>query len=201
VAKVLNHTPEQPLSEAELVDVAIAFANGTDFVMSGVRPTPYPEGAVANLQKVIAGHLESMICEDQELSVDDQKRAAARRRAALSKHLLEMQWGARWDSARCVVRAVPGGLQFRYFETLLTAYAVANRGVALLLDPTQEYGAKLCRCRLATCRQFFLEKRPDDGKRGRTLRRYCSSRHRDEGHEQLADARRQRVATKQRRKA
>lgn len=84
-------------------------------------------------------------------------------------------------------------VQHRYEPESLEA--ILSYVFLLLLDSSRPYGHDLCRCRLATCGRFFLSPKP---KTGRRRTRYCSSLHMNLVHE--ADSSR-RVAESRRRRA
>jgi len=68
------------------------------------------------------------------------------------------------------------GVQIYYRHFPLDLEAAIGFGLLLLLDPTRPYGKNLCRCKLKSCRRFFLAIKKTTG---RPRRQYCSEEHLD----------------------
>ena len=82
----------------------------------------------------------------------------------------------------------------RHFRDI---HAVLSEGVLLLMDEHKPYGRTLCRCRLPSCRKFYLARRNPKG--GPANRTYCSPEHREE-HHNSAERKATDAATKRARK-
>jgi hypothetical protein len=66
----------------------------------------------------------------------------------------------------------------RHFRDI---HAVLSEGLLLLMDEQKTFGRTLCRCRLPSCRKFYLARRNPKG--GPANRTYCSPTHRDDYHD------------------
>jgi hypothetical protein len=173
----LVNTDERPLSEREVVDATLAFANGSDLRIDGTVPPKYPEDAVERLQALIRNHLERVLSEP----------------TALARELWEAGWlksPGVWARAHEIARAIEGGIAIDSRGEYISGYQIANRGVALLLDPrpprAPDFQRKLCQCQFSECRRFFLEAQRG---RGRPQRLYCCKDHMLRGHDERGEVR------------
>ena len=171
------NTDERALSEREVVDATLAFANGSDVRFDGTAPAKYAEGALERLQTLIRDHLERVLSEPTALARELWR-------------LVGLKSPGVWARTHEIARAIDGGIAIDSRGEFISGYQLANRGIALLLDPrpprAPDFQRKLCRCRFSECRRFFLEEQRG---RGRPQRFYCCKDHMLRGHDERGEQR------------
>jgi len=182
------------LSESELIDLAIEFANTGDeraysTLRSGVR---FPQ---RRLDEVTAEYTKR-----SELWARDRLSP----KTLMERHRRVLRWDmtaiagkrvtpvmlATWRQHAAGLMLFPeyrmdGSVTYRYvaFQRFQVPPIAALAHVLLALNRAgAARTGKLCQCKLSTCERFFLAARPADGM-GRTIRDYCpGSDHRDQAH-------------------
>lgn len=175
-----------PLSERELVETAIDFANRGDPqdwwpLVIGVKRTPPPPGSFWEQdERGLASPFESE--RDQfraSLSIFMQRRefeTSVSKLAESAEHMILV------PSFEIVGKSVR--LEYWYVSEDMAARLSYIQ--LLLTDPSKPYGSDLCQCQLGTCGKFFFVQKP---KTGRPRRNYCCDEHMLEVHEAQSPAR------------
>src|SRR5579863_9456688 len=164
----IENGPTCPATDEQLVSALIEFANGRD-----VELLHMPE----NRPQERGGEREELQSEFSALLA-----RAAENRAKLAEVFLK-QVGLPLLASLRIAPAISfgrGGFTLAYARDFRTLRSALQYAVLLLLDLNQPFGDALCRCRLASCRAFYLAKRNPKG--GPANRNYCSPKHRTEAH-------------------
>jgi len=208
----LENRRDRPLSEREIIDATLAFANGADLRIDGegeheMRLSETDGEVVLEIKGESEPAVQISGTKAEIAAIGNRQREAIRRflvrvmkePGTLGRELLNQGWTKSWAKVERVVRPTEAGVSIRYYDRLFTPYLLANRGILLLLDPERGFGEKLCQCQLGACGDFFLEIRPP---RGRPQRRYCSAEHMALGHKERGAIRMRKIRTtlRQRRK-
>lgn len=176
-----------PMSERDLVDEAIKFANASPDVDDLWRFLPLSLGVKMPFKSF--------------RRVRKQKRltpAYGQERDAFRLDLTQIARGDQLSHPEEITEAARGMLLIPDANLegrqLLVAYRYAPQDLSatlayvllLLADPNRGYGRELSQCRLNRCQKFFFSVRPETG-RPRT--RYCSDEHMKEAHQASASQR------------
>jgi hypothetical protein len=177
---VLRNLVEKPLTEQQIVEATVAYANG------------------ARLTIEQSGALEGIVYSMNGEQIEDAERFRSHVRLDLEKMITDphavavklIQMEGHWPAHQIMrtVRRVPGGVQLVIQERFDSVSALVSLGVLFLLDVSRGYRQKLCQCGWAPCGRFFFETRPP---RGRPQRKYCRRSHLDLTHNHKATERMQ----------
>jgi hypothetical protein len=167
----LKNTPIDPLSEEQIVEAAIAFANGA--TISLLDQVARPTALEAELrQELIRGHLGEIISgnvdeEDLSTGLDDD---------GFFKTI----------SPRLYLRKTKKGFTVAFYYTFADWFSVVKLGSFFLHDSERPFRERLCRCQLASCGRFFFKIQHATGA---PQRKYCCSEHMLKGHDLSAASR------------
>ena len=204
---VVRNPPTNPLSDEQVVLATIAVANGA------LLELPDPSAAAAARSSGPLGYRGRY----RLLLMPDDKPAPSHARhgrdrelwiaglrnlldsirdsdalARVRKHIVSAQWKiAAWRTKTIFTH---DGVDFHVanYHKFLTEESVVTFGLMLLADSKKGFGARLCRCRLATCGLFFLER----GDIGHPQRDYCCVQHLPGQHDPDTKVRRTRPSAK-----
>lgn len=193
-----NRARVAPLSEQELLDAALEFANKGSArawlaLLSGIKVPAdlFSSPRVAAIaDRVVAEEFEparQRLVDDMAAVVRGADTSAIARRAAR-------------EAARVVLvphfELVDGALRVTHRYLAQDLAARVSYVVLLLLDSSRDFGRRLCQCKLETCERFFWERRSTQG--GRRGRSFCSPEHMREHNSATAAERVRRHREKQR---
>lgn len=203
----LKNSAEQPLTEREIVEATVAFANGANLeidglVARGAFPHEVGDRKIESSLKLRRALQENPIPSLGEMPTSDipvdvgayraQMRTATRMRLAdlLADPVASAREyvGRSFEdvvSAKTILRATPAGLVRANYYTFSTDSDLVLLG-SVLLAADASLREKLCQCQLASCGVFFFEKKPATG---RPQRRYCTRAHMLRSHDENASQR------------
>lgn len=208
----LKNSPDTPLSERQIVEATIAFANGAQLQIEGlVARGPTETIGDAQIEHQLAearaarqagrprdgAFLGAQIPQDLIVpSVEEHRRNL---RAWVQQFIRLIRRHPHQAAAEIirrdmvflveqkpVVRQGPQGLQLGSYYAFSTYADLVNLGVMLLADVDRAFNNKLCECQLEGCGAFFFEKKPETG---RPQRKYCTQTHMLEAHTRNAAVR------------
>jgi hypothetical protein len=156
-AAELTNTPDKPATDEAILVAAIAFANGAPLTLHLDKKTL--KATNAQRRELVRG-LESGL--DSPLGPLVQLVRG-----------VKLSYGASLSDDGSSLRL---NIQ-RDFKTVEAVLAMA---VVLTMDKKHEFGSKVCRCKLQTCKAFFMAKQNPKG--GPPNRTYCSPEHLAEHH-------------------
>jgi hypothetical protein len=180
--RVVN-TPAKPLNDAGIVNAALAFVSGASLMLPTVDGLPdlrevARQGSPEAWPIALALSVGEFLHEDQGL------REKACRLLALvtgKSQPGELQAAVSDPTWRCEATEQPvyrAGSRQRIgrFTAFRGHRALVVKGVMLAIDSSADFASTLGRCRLSTCRAFFLARQSPKG--GRPNKIYCSPAHR-----------------------
>lgn len=166
-----------PLAESELVGHAIEFANGATsrafFALLGGLELPAELWKDARTAVIADQAAAEMFEPQQRRFVDDLAAIVA------GEDTTEIARRASEAAARMVLvpqyELADGALEVKHRYIAEDLDARLAYITLLLLDGQRDYGRRLCRCRLESCRKFFWERRSEHG--GKPGRSFCGPEH------------------------
>jgi hypothetical protein len=201
----LTNTPQRPLSEREIAEATIAFANGARLDIEGLERTSLTGSTGDKELEVLLRILRSFPKSGREpgspaeavpqtvadLRANYRSDTKALLSAALKKPeaaaaVLVDRGTEHVVHLRPLLRKVPGGLSLTSYYQFATELDLVKVGQILLIDRERGFLAKLCQCQLEECGDFFFEVKPATG---RPQRLYCSREHMLRAHDENASAR------------
>jgi hypothetical protein len=187
----LKNFPGQPLTEREIVEATVAFANGADLEIDGLVAERGGKTGEAKVRELllIAGVAPKDV-EDhlRRLHVEVHKRLSViihSGRKALSLWYADQQFES-VVPVKPVMRTSPKGASFALHYAFSSYWDLVVLGQLLLADPERPHSEKLFQCQLKSCGTLFFEKRPHTG---RPQRKYCSRPHMLQAHDENATKR------------
>jgi hypothetical protein len=211
----LRNTPVHPLSEQEIAEATLAFANGATLKLLG-KDTFFKGRRVddeilkgffarrtASRDKAPSDHKGKVTTDEfQKYAAGFHEAIRENIRGDISRSLLDPSAVARSiverdDTAflhvNPIVHATARGLQLTYHHRFASFIDLVVFGLILLVDESRPFREKLCECHLQSCRLFFFEIKPPTG---RPQRRYCSEEHLKAAHAQNAPRRMRKIRRK-----
>jgi hypothetical protein len=197
----LKNDSLNPLSEREIVDATIAYANGANLVINGLGDRHLRDwlSGQVELRELAskAGMKHPLDLDPSVMNTDVEEfktlvRKRAREVIALSFHDVvaaaeTFRRGPLVKTAtyhsfgiRCSISDSPKGLRFNTEFAFDTFVDLVELGLALLLDDRRGFREKLCECQWGPCGFLFFEIQPPTG---RPQRKYCCSDHMLKAHD------------------
>jgi hypothetical protein len=185
----LRNTETQPLSEREIVEATVAFANGATLELKDFaegRSSQPSEEETTPSRSDSWGEPRTA----EQIREDERRVTRELLSYILSGPMLEEDVNGLTDqdlssliNPRPFFRKVDGGLTLRFAYSFCSDSDLTTLGVILLEDTERPFKEKLCQCRLESCGLFFFEVKPPTG---RPQRKYCSEEHMLMAHDQNA---------------
>jgi len=205
----LSNTAGSPLTENQIVDATIAFANGATLLIDGLVPKDSTSKFVGDdyieytlrlsravRERGISGFKE--LNENDNIPTDAEdhrKRRRTNTRVRLGwivndpKRASEELRG--WDvetgiRQKQVLRHTEHGVHLTSHYDFTFEGDLVDLGVILLTDTERGYAGRLCQCQSSSCGDFFFKVQPA---RGAPRSKYCSDEHMALGHDERAQVR------------
>jgi hypothetical protein len=205
----LRNTLPAPATDDVLVEALLEFANGGDVVIWG-QPRPLSQIRTWSRWRAQPSHEERAAHKDflngliqdpwgglPHVTDRSGKRRPANAVIQLSTLGLSGRRGDRallpgndfqtWlahmtDSieAELVLAAHPSGYSFADFRAFMNIASAMAFAMLIVMDQRRQYASQLSRCKLPSCRRFYLARKNPRG--GPPNRIYCRPNHRDEHH-------------------
>ncbi len=193
----------RPLSEKEIVEATVAFANGATLDLLDLAEHFPSRGPLDVTVQEYPLHVGDVVLQENERyrAVEegdeprtvDQVRNDCRRstRESLGYIVREPMLAEDVEgitdqdlfpmiNSKPYLRKVDNGLTLSFFYSFATDLDLVRLGEILLEDTERPYGKKLCQCELESCGMFFFEVKPPTG---RPQRKYCCSEHMLKAHD------------------
>jgi hypothetical protein len=219
----LKNLADRPLTESEIVDATVAFANGARLEIEGLEPRGTlgktgDEELARNMRAYARLHEGGIVLSGRRVAVQPPMARTleewrhlqrAGTRAGLERILSNPTAAAKWFvegtdlaeeiSVSAVFRVPPSQLLTHRYS-FATYCDLVLLGQILLADASRAFQAKLCQCLYPHCGMFFFEMKASVSRRGgggMRRRKYCCDDHmnraRDERRTERAQAKRRAV--------
>jgi hypothetical protein len=199
-AITLTNSPDKPLTEKEIVDATLAFANGAKIDIRDPVANPGDlahsvgdkkiESSLAVMKLMRERGLAPGSADNVVTNIDEYRagvRAALRRRLAHSlrdRRAVAREFIADGASElinpTIVIHPTADGLDLTNHYSFSTFVDLIVLGEVLLLATSRDFRHKLCQCQWEPCGLFFFEIKPPTG---RPQRKYCGEDHMLKAHD------------------
>jgi hypothetical protein len=198
----LRNTPGNPLSDEQIVEATIAYANGVSVTLLDCALGAMSSSAAT--QKLLADTevFEHTKAEKRVLKAIEKggipvfnKLLEDARKELIRGHLGDIVSGKLNPedqamflendeffsaiSPRLYLKKTPKGNSVALYYAFADLFSVIKLGSFFLDDSERPFGDKLCQCQLKSCGKFFFKIQP---KNGAPQRKYCSKEHMTEAH-------------------